>query len=185
MAKLDSAQLAWTRKPSMFILSDEKIILETEPFSSARSTVFSRTSAFGLYFEKSTPFEFSLRADFKFEKQEDECGIFLKAADDRWIRFGLSLQKNDLDMACDLYHAGTGDHSVVRLSSGIRWMYLKMNYWNGNVRFSYSFNGEKYTDMRWLDISSGRKPVQAGFYACSPEESSYDCTFTCMDIREI
>ncbi len=185
MAKLDTAQLAWTRKPAMFILSDDKVILETEPFSSARSTVFSRTSAFGLYFEKNTPFEFTLRMDFRFQKPEDECGLFLKADDDKWIRFALSQRLNDLDMACDLYRQGKGDHSVITLSSGIRWMYLKMNYWNGNVRFRYSFNGERYTDMRWLDICSGKKAVQAGFFACSPGESSFDCTFTCMDIQEI
>ena len=180
---LDPSTLHWMRRPSMYTISDERLVLETEPYTSFQSLSYDSTDAFGMTLDPMDQFCFSVRMDYHFRGLEDECGILLKQSNTRWAKAGMECRREGLDLACTVYGDGYGDRSCREMGSGIRWMYLRVIYWNGNVRFQYSFNGGKYTDMRWLHFASAADPVIAGIYACSPGNSYFDCTFSCMQVK--
>ena len=182
---LDPSALHWMRKPSMYTMDHERLVLETEPYTSFQSLSYDSTDAFGMTLDPMESFAFSVRIDYQFRSLEDECGILLHHSNSRWAKAGIERRPDGLDIACTVYANGYGDRSCRLIGSGIRWMYLRVLYWRGNCRFQYSFNGEKYSDMRWLHFASQREPVTAGIYACSPQDSYFDCTFSCMQVKQI
>ena len=182
---LDPSAMHWMRKPSRYMITDERLVLETEPYTSFQSLSYDSTDAFGMTLDPMDSFCFSVRMDYHFQNLEDECGILLRQSNTRWAKAGLECRPDGVDLACTVYGNGYGDRSCRLLGSGIRWMYLRVIYWNGNVRFQYSFNGEKYSDMRWLHFTSETVPVIAGIYACSPGDSFFDCTFSCLQLKQM
>lgn len=181
---LDPSAMHWMRKPSMYMIEPDRIVIETEPHTSFHALSYDSTDAFGLMLDPLSSFGFTVRTDFRFRGPEDECGIVLRRDNEHWAKAGIECRPESLDLACTVYSKGYGDRSCREISSGIRWMYLRVLFWNGNARFQFSFNGEKFSDMRWLHFASGKESVTAGIYACSPGDSFFDCTFSAMRLRE-
>jgi regulation of enolase protein 1 (concanavalin A-like superfamily) len=183
--RIDPSSLQWLRKPSMYMLDGDRLVLETEPHTSFHSLNFDSTNAFGMLVEPGSSFCFTVRADFRFQGAEDECGVLLKRTNTRWAKAGIECRGDTSDLFCTVYSGGYGDRSCRQVGSGIRWMYFRLLYWSGNARFQYSFNGERYSDMRWLHFAPGAEPVVAGIYACSGGDSYFDCTFSDMQIQQL
>ena len=182
---LDPSSLHWMRMPSMYMFKENRLVLETEPYTSFHSLSFDSTNAYGMLLDPQVNFGFTVRVDYGFRGIEDECGVLLKRNNLHWAKAGIEAKQDSLDLACTVYSHGYGDRSCRELGNGIRWMYLRVLFWNGNARFQYSFNGEKYSDMRWLHFASSAEPVIAGVYACSPGNSYFDCEFSEMKLRVI
>jgi regulation of enolase protein 1 (concanavalin A-like superfamily) len=183
--QIDPSTLHWLRQPSMYMFDHGKLVLETEPYTSFHSLSFDSTNAFGMLLDPMTSFCFTARMDYLFRGSEDECGLLLKRNNTTWAKSGVECRADALDLACTVYSDGYGDRSCREIGSGIRWMYLRVLYWSGNARFQYSFNGTKYSDMRWLRFAPGEEPVIAGIYACSGGDSYFDCTFSELQLREL
>ena len=183
--RIDPSSLQWMRKPQMFMFRENGVILETEAHTSFHSLSFDATNAYGMLLRPMQNFGFTVRVDYGFQGAEDECGILLKRNNLHWAKAGIECKPDALDLACTVYSQGYGDRSCREIGNGIHWLYLRILFWNGNARFQYSFNGERYSDMRWLHFASGKEPVTAGFYACSPGNSFFDCEFSEMMLREI
>lgn len=185
LQEIDPSKLHWLRQPSMYMFDHNRLVLETEPYTSFHSLSFDSTNAFGMLLDPMTNFCFTARTDYLFRRPEDECGILLKRNNTNWSKAGIECRPENLDLACTVYSDGYGDRSCRQIGSGIRWMYLRVLYWSGNVRFQYSFNGQRYSDMRWLRFAPGEEPVTAGIYACSGGDSYFDCTFSELQLREL
>ncbi len=182
---IDPSKLQWFHKPELFLIDGNKLVMETAPFTSFHSLSFDSTSAPGMLLEPNKMFCFTARIDYGFHETEDECGILLKRNNTHWAKAGVESRPDALDLFCSVYTSGYADRSFREIGSGIRWMYFRILYWHGNARFQYSFNGSRYTDMRWLHFAPGSEPVQAGIYACSGKDSCFDCTFSEMQMREL
>ena len=77
MAKrINPGTWTWFHEPKLYILSGDKLILETEPESTLVSFEESKLSAFGLLGEALTNFSYEARIDFMFQNVLDECGIY-------------------------------------------------------------------------------------------------------------
>ena len=185
LREIDPSQLHWLRRPAMYMFEHNRLVLETEPYTSFHSLSFDSTNAFGMLLDPMTNFCFTARVDYLFRRPEDECGILLKRNNTNWSKAGIECRPDSLDLACTVYSDGYGDRSCREIGNGIRWMYLRVLYWSGNVRFQYIFNGERYSDMRWLRFAPGEVPVVAGIYACSGGDSYFDCTFSELQLREL
>lgn len=182
---LDPSRMHWMRKPSMYMVEENRLIIETEPHTSFRSLYYDSTDAFGMTLDPMYSFCFTVRMDFAFRTKSDECGILIRRNDAHWAKAGLERREDDLDLFCTVYSDGYGDRSCRTVGQGIRWLYLRSLFWAGNVRFQYSFNGTSYSDMRWLHFSSSETMITPGVYACSPGDSYFDCAFSEMELREI
>lgn len=183
--EISPRELTWFRKPELYILEDDRLVLETQPYTSFHSHSYDSTDACGMILPQMECFSFSTKIDYQFTHLDEECGLFLKRNNTHWAKAGVECRKEFLDLSCTVYEDGYGDRSCRQLGAGIRWLYLRILYWNGNVRFQYSFHGEVYSDMRWLHFADSSVSVQAGIYACSPGDSSFDCTFSKMKLQKI
>ncbi|MCR5450375.1 MAG: DUF1349 domain-containing protein [Solobacterium sp.] len=182
--RMNPAAMQWVNKPGMTIVSGDKLIIETEPHTSLNGLIYGSRAAAILELEPMKNFTLDLRADYEFHKNEDECGILLKVSDLYWCKFCLVRRGKSLDLVCTVYRNGYGDRCVREVGDMISHMYFRVQYWNGNVRFCYSFNGDRYSDMRWLHLTTQEITVTPGVYACSPGDSWFDCTFSEMYITD-
>ena len=71
------------------------------------------------------------------------------------------------------------------ISSGIHTLTLRLHRWQNEFRIEFSFNGLKFKWLREFALPLNEGVVQAGFYACSPGDSSFDAEFFDMMIESL
>jgi regulation of enolase protein 1 (concanavalin A-like superfamily) len=81
-----------------------------------------------------------------------------------------------------VFHEKYGDKSLREIGTAITWLYFRVWYRGGNVRVQFSFNGRVFTDLRQFHVDTKETPLAIGIYACSPFNSSFDCTFSEMSL---
>ena len=183
--RIHPASMAWLHKPNMSVVSGDRLIIETEPFTSLHSLSYGSHEAAGKIMEPAGQFEMTVRIDYSFKSPADECGIFIRRDVSHWCKCCVECRDGNVtDLACTVYRDGCGDRSVREIGDVIRHMYFRVICWNGNLRIRYSFNGDVYSDLRWLHFASGEDPVSVGIYACSPGDSWFDCTFSEMELND-
>ena len=98
MAKrINPGTWTWFHEPKLYILSGDKLILETEPESTLVSFEESKLSAFGLLGEALTNFSYEARIDFMFQNVLDECGLIIKFNDNDWWKYGVRSKNKDIN----------------------------------------------------------------------------------------
>ena len=180
----DIAQLEWIHKPERYIVSEDKVILETEPFTSLVNEN-QGAEAIELSLQPAESFSFTVRVDFDFKGQFDQCGIVLYNGKKRLASCCVKHHNDEVEeMECIVFHGKYGDKSSRDIGTAIHWMYYRVWYRSGIVRIQYSFNGKVYSDVRQFINEDTKNPIRIGIYACSPNESSFDCAFSQMSLTD-
>ncbi len=183
--RIHPAAMAWLHKPNMSVVSGDRLIIETEPYTSLHALSYGSHEAAGKIMGPLRHYEMKLRIDYSFNSPADECGIFIRKDTSQWCKCCVECRDGNVtDIACTVYRNGYGDRSVREIGDVIRHMYFKVIYWSGNLRIRYSFNGDVFSDLRWLHFTSEEDAVSFGIYACSPGNSCFDCTFSEMELND-
>lgn len=182
--KIDPRQLEWIHKPQLYFSLADKIVMETEPNTNITAAEpHARAAEFSLVAEGS--FCFTMRVDFAFREQFDQCGIVIYRGDDRQAVCSAARRSEDESwLQAIVYHTSGGDRSAREIHSGIRWMYFRIWHRSGMIHMQYSFNGNVFRDMREFKTENDGRPVRLGIYACSPGNSCFDCTFSQMTLEQ-
>lgn len=184
MKKIDANNLKWIHKPERYILTADKVILETEPFTDF-SGGHESAEAIQLSLQPNGSFCFTVRVDFAFSRQFDQCGIVLYEGENRRMICDVKHHNDEVDeLETIVFHNSDGDKSLREIGSAICWMYFRVWYRGGSIRVQNSFNGKVYSDLRQFRLTSREDPLSIGIYACSPFDSSFDCTFSQMELME-
>lgn len=182
---VDPRTLRWINRPALYTVDEDSVLLETTPHTGFHSLTFNEICANGLVLEPMTGFSFSARMRYHFEGPENECGIFLQENAGHWMKGGIQDRRENLKLSCMVYDNGYGDEALREIGSAVKEMSLRVLYWNGNVRFQYSFGGEQYSDMRWMHFADSSVTVTPGIFACSPGSDVFDCRFTDLCLQKI
>lgn len=182
MTLIRARDFKWLSKPERYILQEHKVILETEPFTNlGKKKEGSRAAE--LVLDSRDSFRFTVKVEFDYQKPFDQCGILLYQKDKKIAVCGAKLHNDAVDeLECVVFHKGRGDRSSRSIGTAIRSLYYRVWYRSGHVRIQYSFNGNVYSDVREFWLPDSVKKLKAGIYACSPGDSSFNCTFSHMDI---
>ncbi|NCB33443.1 MAG: DUF1349 domain-containing protein [Erysipelotrichia bacterium] len=183
--RLNPGTMCWTHKPRFYVINADRLVIETEPHTSMTGELGGSESASGMALPPADGFSLTLRMDYEFHGSQDECGIYLKRQSGRWCKFSIeNIGSDTMDIACTMYENGYADRSIREIGSLIHSMYLRIIYWGGEARFLYSFNGDRFVEMRSLHFADCGEPAIAGLYACSPGSTFFDCTFSRMEYSE-
>ena len=130
MAKrINPGTWTWFHEPKLYILSGDKLILETEPESTLVSFEESKLSAFGLLGEALTNFSYEARIDFMFQNILDECGLIIKFNDNDWWKYGVRSKNKDInEVFCEHYLNGYCDGSYRDIGRNIKNLYFRIFY---------------------------------------------------------
>ena len=182
--RLDPREMEWICEPKLYITGSDRIVIETEPYTDILPAGNS-AEAIELNIAPKGSFCFEVRVDFEFHGLLDQCGISLYQGKERKAQCGTVCHNREaMRLQTVIYHDDGGDLAGLSISSGIRWMYYRVWYRSGTVRFQYSYNGDRYTEFRNFRVEEGGEPLRIGIYACSPGNSWFDCTFSKMTLEE-
>lgn len=182
--KIDPRNLIWVQQPKLYIATEEKIILETEPFTDLHPSK-PGAEAIQLSLEAKGSFCFSIRSDFEYQNPFDQCGIVIYKGKKKRVVFGTEYRDTErTSLQCTVYHDEMGDRSGRDIGSAINRMYYRIWYRGGELRIQYSFAGRRYGDMRKFWLAPDKDKLSIGIYACSPSNSTFDCTFREMILEE-
>lgn len=174
-------ELKWICKPKYSILNENKLILETEPFTSLHTN---GKCAEALMPVNGNVFCMSLRVDFNYHSPLDQCGLVLYEEDGRKAVVGMEYHDGEISALTGIvYHKDGFDRNDRDLASGIKWMYYRIWVREDQVLLEYSFNGKRYSGFRRFSINRNHR-FQIGIYACSPMESSFDCIFSELEVMK-
>ena len=176
--------MEWLCRPNLFILNSDRVVIETEPFTDIVPAGGS-AEAIELSAAPKGSFCFEVRVDFVFHGLFDQCGISLYQGDSRRALCGTVFHNGEtMRLQTIVYHEDGGDLAGLDIGSGIRWMYYRLWYRSGEVRFQYSYHGGRWTDFRKFRVDLEGEALRIGIYACSPGNSWFDCTFSKMTLDE-
>ena len=182
--KIDPRKLKWIYQPKLFVQDEDKLVLETEPFTDLRPAGRG-AEAIELSILPQGSFCFSARVDFDFKNTFDQCGLMLYLGENRKAIIGTEYKDPEImKLSCIVYHNKIGDRSIRDLSANIHSMDYRIWYRGGALRIQYSFSGGRYSDLREFWIDPGKGKMSIGMYACSPANSWFDCTFSNMYLEE-
>jgi regulation of enolase protein 1 (concanavalin A-like superfamily) len=182
--RIDPRQLIWVTQPELYILSSDKLMIETEPFTDLRPAGGS-AEAVELSIMPKGSFCFSARVDFDYRHSFDQCGFILYEGDHRKMIIGTEYHDDEkMKLRCIVYHGGIGDINSRDIGSAINKMFYRIWYRGGAVRIQYSFAGKRWSDFREFQLNHPDRKLKIGIYACSPKNSYFDCTFSAMTLEE-
>lgn len=182
MRRIDPTTLHWYNKPDLYIISMDKIVLETQPNTRFQGKLNDGKDAVGMYLNVQQDFVFEACLNYRFRNQNDECGIFIHENEQHYITYGLC-QQDDLSvqLVCRSFKDGKMDESYRYFGSNIQQFYLRIQKENNTVSFAFGLQGNKYLVHRKLQVEGMDK---VGIYAHSYGNSYYDCTFSRMEYLE-
>lgn len=175
--KVNLKKLRWVHEPKRYVQNEDSLVLETEPRTSL-NLLGGSAEAVELELKPKGNFHFTVRTDFEYKEEFDQCGIVLY--DEKCRKAIVGTEKRDgivSKLVCRVNHSDGTDRSEREIGSAIKWLYYRVWQRGGLVRIQFSFNGKLYSDLREFALES-EEPVKVGIYACSPKDSFFDCTFS-------
>jgi len=166
--------LVWKSKPELCIVDEEKVIIETMPFTYFKKDEYLEKGAeFNL--EVDGEFHFDVCVDYEFNKFMDQCGLLLYSDKKlKGVFYTTYKDEENEKLTSIVYHGDSGDVSYRDISSSINRMYYRIWYRHGTVNVQYSFTGIRYSDLRQFKADNINS---ISLFACSPKNSNFDCTF--------
>ena len=181
---IDPRQLTWVCQPELFILSSDRLVIETEPHTNLRPDGRS-AEAVELSIMPKGSFCFSARIDFEYRGVFDQCGLILYEGDRRKMILGTEYMDRELTrLSSIVFHGGRGDHACRDIGSAVNRIWFRIWYRSGAVRVQYSFSSGRWSDFRMFQLKTAQEKLRIGIYACSPGDSWFDCTFSAMTLEE-
>ena len=182
--RIDPRSLTWVCAPQLYILSSDKIVVETEPHTDLKPAGGS-AEAVELSVIPNGNFCFSARVEFEYRDAFDQCGLILYEDERRKMIIGTQYRdKENLQLHTIVFHGTEGDRSVRDIGSAIRKMHYRIWYRSRTVRVQYSFTGRRWSDFREFRLKENHGNLRLGIYACSPGNSYFDCTFSGLTLEE-
>ncbi|MCF0115298.1 MAG: DUF1349 domain-containing protein [Erysipelotrichaceae bacterium] len=188
MGKVDISKMEWVNKPTNAIVAKNKVIIETDPYTNMWSETYyhvSQNNPHALVLPIEQDFTFKVRVDFKFNTKYDQAGMVIYANDDNWFKVGIEYKNKLISyiFTTITYH-GYSDLSTHETSSDLRYMYFRVSKQQEDFKVEGSFDGKHFKQMRVFHLKNRTGKFKVGIYACSPRNSSFDVTFSEMEMSD-
>ena len=172
----------WINKPETFNINNDSLCIQTE----AKTDFWQRTyygfqhdNAPAYLVEEVDDFTFTVKAEFEYLNQYDQCGIILYRDSENWIKASIELE-NDLiaRLGSVVTNLGYSDWATNDISSEIKEMWYRLSRRGQDFFIEYSEDGVDFIQMRILHMHKSITKARFGVYACSPLNSSFEVTFS-------
>ncbi len=187
--QFDSTKLQWTRYPSDYSISNDKIEITTVPFTDLWQRTyyhFRNDNAPVLQMETDEQFfSFTVKTSFESKHRFDQCGIVLYLDSDNWLKGSIEYENERFQhLGSVVTNHGYSDWATTEIDAGIKSMWYRLSRRKDDYCIECSEEGLVFKQMRVCHMWKGAGTVQFGVYACSPENSSFKAVFTNMELSE-
>ena len=187
--KYDATKLKWIRKPKNFKISENRIEIITEPHTDLWQRTyyhFRNDNAPVLQLETSEKyFSFVVKTEFEGKHRFDQCGVVMYLDSDNWLKASIEYENEKFQhLGSVVTNNGFSDWATTEIESSIKSMWYRLSRREDDYCIECSIDGITFKQMRICHMWNGNGIIRFGIYACSPEDSSFQSTFTNMEITE-
>jgi regulation of enolase protein 1 (concanavalin A-like superfamily) len=182
----DISKASWVNKPKKFHITDDKVIIQTEPetdFWQKTYYGFSHDNGHALLLPVEKDFTFTAKASFDTDFLYEHCGIFIHKDSENWCKASVEYGNKDFSqLGSVLTNLGFSDWATTDISSDIKKIWYRLSRRGKDFLIESSFDGKDYMQMRMFHMHEAAGIINIGLFACSPLESSFTAEFTEMEL---
>lgn len=181
--------LTWTREPKKYAIEEEKIIIITEPGTDLWQRTyygFQNDNAPVLQMETEEKyFSFAVKTEFDSKHRFDQCGVVMYLDSENWLKASIEYENDEYQrLGSVVTNHGYSDWATTDIDASIKSMWYRFSRRESDYCIECSEDGIHFKQMRICHMWEGKGKIVFGIYACSPENSSFEATFTHMEITE-
>lgn len=179
----DFTTFEWTRAPQIYSVSKDKVVIETQPATDLwqRTYYLFRNDNAPLLQMKTEEefFSFTVKTDFLSTHRFDQCGIIMYLDSDNWIKASVEYENEKFQhLGSVVTNNGFSDWSTTEIDASHKTMWYRLSRRKQDFKIECSFDGKDFKQMRICHMFNAQKAIRVGIYACSPENSSFEATFS-------
>lgn len=185
--KFTEKDLFWVRKPQAAVINEDRIEMVTEP----RTDLWQRTY-YGFQNDNAPVlltrtderyFSFTVKTRFESKHRFDQCGIAVYLDSENWIKASVEYENEVCQrLGSVVTNRGYSDWATTDISASVKEIFYRLSRRGPDFRIEYSIDGKDFKQMRICHLWEGNGEIAFGIYACSPENSSFQASFSEMEI---
>lgn len=188
--KYDIKDFSWVNEPKIHSVEQDRITITTEPETDLWQRTFYNGQADNghmlLMKTDEKRFTFGAKAVMKGELGAyDQCGLAIYLDSDNWLKASCEYENEETQhLGSVLTTHGYSDWATNDIPADIKEVWYRISRKDDDYVLERSFDGEAYSILRMFHMFEGGAEIRIGFYACSPDESSFTAEFTDIEISE-
>ena len=182
-------KLEWTREPEAFQITPEKIEITTKPNTDLWQRTyyhFRNDNAPVLQMRTEEKFfSFTVKTSFDSKHRFDQCGVVIYLDSENWLKGSIEYENEEFQhLGSVVTNLGYSDWATTEIPASVKSMWYRLSRREDDYCIECSEDGKRFRQMRVCHLWKGDGEVRFGIYACSPEESSFQATFTDLELSE-
>ena len=187
--KINANEMKWIRAPKQFNVTEDKVTIVTEPCTDLWQRTyyhFRNDNAPVLQTQTNEKyFSFVVKTDFNTKVRYDQSGIIMYLDSENWIKASMEFENDKIQrLGCVVTNSGYSDWSSCDVDASIKSVWFRLSRREDDFCIENSFDGINFKQMRICHMFNVKDTVPFGIYACSAENSSFEATFTGMELTE-
>ena len=181
--------LEWTRQPREWKVTDEQIVITTEPGTDLWQRTyygFQNDNAPVLQMKTGEKyFSFVVKTEFESKRRFDQCGVVMYLDSENWLKASIEYE-NDIyqRLGSVATNLGYSDWATTDIDAQVKSMWYRLSRRESDYCIECSADGAAFKQMRICHMWKGDGEIRFGVYACSPEQSSFAAKFSHMEMTE-
>jgi len=186
----DISKFKWTREPQKFVIKEDNTIeIITKPHTDLWQRTyycFRNDNAPVLQMKTDDKyFSFLVKTAFESKHRFDQCGVVMYLNSDNWLKAAIEYENDKMQyLGSVVTNQGYSDWATIEIDASIKSMWYRLSRRKSDFRIECSQDGLHFSQLRICHMWDAEDEISFGIYACSPEDSSFQATFTDMDITE-
>ena len=128
-------------------------------------------------------FSFVVKTEFDSKHRFDQCGVVMYLDSENWLKASIEYENEEFQhLGSVVTNHGYSDWATTAISADIRSMWYRLSRREDDFCIECSTDGAHFSQMRVCHMWEATGKVSFGIYACSPEDSSFQATFSNMDV---
>ena len=187
--KINAKEMKWTRAPKQYAVTEDKVTIITEPHTDLwQRTYYHFRNDNAPVLQTQTDekyFSFAVRTDFDTKVRYDQSGIIMYLDSENWIKASIEYENDKIQrLGCVVTNGGFSDWSSFDIEASIKSVWFRLSRRDDDFCVENSFDGINFKQMRVCHMFGVKDSVPFGIYACSAEDSSFEASFTDMELTE-
>ena len=181
--------LFWVHEPKAYKIEENRIVIHTDAVTDFWQRTyygFQNDNAPALLMKtKEVYFSFLVKTEFDSKHRFDQCGVIVYLNSDNWIKASIEYENEKFQrLGSVVTNSGYSDWATSDIPASQTFMYYRLSRRKNDFCIENSYDGINFIQMRIAHLFEGDDEIQIGVYACSPEESSFNATFTEIEFTE-
>lgn len=187
---MDFRKFTWTRKPASYETGTDTVTITTKPHTDLWQRTyyhFQNDNAPLFQMETDEPyFSFVVKTAFEGSHHRfDQCGIVMYLDSENWLKASVEYENGTYQhLGSVVTNNGYSDWATTAIDASVKTMWYRLSRREDDYCIECSTDGTTFQQMRICHMCHGKGRIRFGIYACSPEDSSFEATFSHMQLME-